>query len=97
VAALEATVAEATAPKYAGRDVFRRTRVRLANSLANFEEMNLVESERLHAAEEPAGLPKHPSHVGKWVYDPALGRAVRYGTTPIVDTGARRYGHVPSP
>ena len=89
-------MAEATAPKYAGRDVFRRTRVRLANSLANFEEMNLVESERLHA-EEPAGFPKHPSHVGKWVYDPALGRAVRYGTTPIVDTGARRYGHVPSP
>ena len=96
VAALEAAVAEATAPKYAGRDIFRRTRVRLANSLANFEEMNLVESERLHA-EDPTGLPKHPSHVGKWVYDPALGRAVRYGTTPVVDTGARRHGHAPSP
>ena len=48
---------------------------------------DLVESELL-SADEPA--PKALSDVGKWRYDPALGRAVRYGTTPVVDTGRRR-------
>ena len=88
VAQLEAEALELSTPRYRGRDVFQHTRVRLAESLATFEQHDLIESEIRPA--EHAAPPKVQPDMGKWRYDASLGRAVRYGTTPVVETRRRR-------
>ena len=89
VESLEQDLEYATPPRYTSGDIFKRTRVRLAESLATFEQHDLVQSEMRQQMSPPSSSRRLKADVGRWRYDSSLGRAVRYGTAPIVDTGRR--------